>query len=238
MNCGFACQAELGANGDWAIRPDAWNLGQVAELAALNRADPTEAHAVRAAMFQQVANVANRRSGHLDAALEHRQVVPAVLVLADQRAAGVQNPALDHQVVEQAELLDQQAVGVPPGPIRILLSAADRGQGAVEEGRGDGGIAEHLQADAAGKSDLVDRADIGAGATERRQVGDDGLAASDMRLIAQGDPAPFRQMRPFRGSVGRSSSGDTPVRWKPAQIAFFRSSQAAASGRKTSGPAR
>ncbi len=135
--------------------------------------------------------------GQFDAALEYRQIMPAVLILRDQGAAGVQRFRLRSSGCRTSQTARPQAIDVPPGTIRLLPPAVHRRQGAVKEGCRHGGIAEYLQAEPACEPYLVDSADICTRATEWRQVGDDGLATSDMSLIAKRDLAPLGKARPL-----------------------------------------
>ena len=61
-----------------------------------------------------------RSRGGAHAAFEDGKVGPALRggdFLDHQNAAGGEDARLDHQIVEQAELLDQHAIGIAPGPV-------------------------------------------------------------------------------------------------------------------------
>jgi hypothetical protein len=145
-------------------------------------------------------------------------------VLRLEGAARFGDAAFQHQVVVPVEFLDRHALGILPGAIRPppRRPAQPRQHPAAEALR-HVAVAEDRPAECPHEAELIDRADIGRGAAERGQVGDQRVAAADMRLVRLVDAAPFRQGRvrhqrrrleredpgqPLRGTDGPLGGGD------------------------------
>ena len=78
---------------------------------------------------------------------------------------------------------------------RRRAAAAQPRQHPAAEALRDIAVAEDRPSQRPHEAEFVDRADIGRGAAERGQVGDQRVAAADMRLVRPVDAAPFRQGR-------------------------------------------
>jgi hypothetical protein len=97
----------------------------------------------------------------------------------------------------QRKILHRQPLGVArTGEPKNGAGALGKAPGIVRPG-------EHGKPQRAREPHLEDRADIGAGAAERGQVGDQRLAGADVRLVAPGDAVRLGQSRPIRRLVGQ-----------------------------------
>ena len=124
---------------------------------------------------------------------------------AAEHAAGCGDGTFDHQIIGEAEILDQQAISVGGAG----AGGVGEGAGAVREGRGCVAPAVNWAAEGAHEAEFEHGADIGGGAAEGCEIGDEGVAGGDVRLVAPRDAVGFGECCPFGGLVGqRVERGD------------------------------
>ena len=113
----------------------------------------------------------------------------------EHRAPTLVDAAHEHEVLEQPEILDQQAVSVMVGG-GTWHGADPGGVGCLGRGVAEDGLAEGTSV-----TDFIRRTGVGAGAAKGCEVGQHGIAAADMGLVTAADPGGFAEQGPSSGFV-------------------------------------
>ena len=113
-----------------------------------------------------------------------------LFLCCDKVSAAGMDATINHQVVTQVEFFDFEAVAVTELTLWLLSPVSKQSvKAGVIEFRVIS-VAVDGFTQAAGKANLLDGADVGTGATKRREVGDHQIADPDQLFIFMADQEP------------------------------------------------